>query len=257
MQHLDDDELILLALDEIPANQRAATHVDQCAQCGESLQSWRLTVGTARDADAELGPEPAPPHVWDAIAAELALLTQEVLTPLDHQAAHAASRNPPMNARGQQPVSLDSRRSRWVMPAMAAAIGAVISGLVVYFAVRDDVGPDTRDTKPQLEAVATLKPLLGGNESLGEAELVKSGNGVSWLQVQVKDLPVIEGSYEVWLLGVDGKMVSLGVLAAGEGNFALPQGIDTAAYSVVDISDEPADGNPAHSKNSVARGELA
>ena len=52
-------------------------------------------------------------------------------------------------------------------------------------------------------------------------------------------------------------MVSLGTLADGSGSFTVPEGIDTTQYRTVDISDEPPDGNPAHSGISLVRGTFA
>ena len=66
--------------------------------------------------------------------------------------------------------------------------------------------------------------------------------------------PTSNSSYEVWLFGDDGKMVSLGTLDNGNGTFTVPQGINTREYRVVDVSDEPPDGNPAHSGISLIRG---
>jgi len=38
--------------------------------------------------------------------------------------------------------------------------------------------------------------------------------------------------------------------------FPLPDDLDLAAYPVVDISEEPFDGNPGHSGDSIVRGVL-
>ena len=51
--------------------------------------------------------------------------------------------------------------------------------------------------------------------------------------------------------------VSLGTLGAGDtGVFPVPADLDVAQFPVVDVSREPLDGNPAHSKDSVVRGTL-
>ena len=65
------------------------------------------------------------------------------------------------------------------------------------------------------------------------------------------------GFREVWLLTPDVKgLVSVGTLAGPSGRFALPAGLDLAEFSVVDVSEEQFDGNPAHSGNSIVRGAL-
>ena len=51
-------------------------------------------------------------------------------------------------------------------------------------------------------------------------------------------------------------MVSLGVLDGDHGSFAVPADLDLSAYDQVDVSQEPYDGNPAHSTESLARGRL-
>jgi len=62
----------------------------------------------------------------------------------------------------------------------------------------------------------------------------------------------------VWLLDLEqGRMVALGVLDdRGRGRLTLPDGVRVADYPEVDVSLEPDDGDPAHSGDSVLRGEL-
>jgi hypothetical protein len=50
--------------------------------------------------------------------------------------------------------------------------------------------------------------------------------------------------------------VSLGVVSGASGTFAIPAGVDITQYVLVDISDQPYNGNPAHSGNSIVRGQL-
>jgi anti-sigma-K factor RskA len=62
----------------------------------------------------------------------------------------------------------------------------------------------------------------------------------------------------VWLLDAAGKrLVSLGLLDGSTATFAVPPQVDLADYPVVDVSLEPADGDPAHSGDSVVRGTLS
>ncbi len=52
-------------------------------------------------------------------------------------------------------------------------------------------------------------------------------------------------------------MISLGALTAGsQGRFTIPAGTDLSVYTIVDVSVEPLDGDPAHSKESLLRGTL-
>ena len=52
-------------------------------------------------------------------------------------------------------------------------------------------------------------------------------------------------------------MVSLGTLSDGFGTFTVPQGIDPQEYRVVDVSDEPPDGNPLTPGISLVRGAFS
>ena len=46
-------------------------------------------------------------------------------------------------------------------------------------------------------------------------------------------------------------------MTSESGTFAVPAGLDLGEYPIVDVSDEPVDGNPAHSSVSIVRGTLA
>ncbi len=78
------------------------------------------------------------------------------------------------------------------------------------------------------------------------------------LLVDTAGLPPADGIYEVWLLDVEtDRLVALGALDdSGKGWLTVPTGVDVADYPQVDISLEPADGDPTHSGNSVLRGDL-
>jgi hypothetical protein len=151
------------------------------------------------------------------------------------------------------------RWSRWVTPLAAAVVGIALgAGAVAVLQNRS-----TADTVEAVEAVAPLKPVPTGplaakdGQLLGQADLVASPTGPQ-VRVNAADLPAADTSaYEVWLFGDNGKMVSLGTLSDGNGSFTVPPGISTQEYRVVDISDEPPDGNPAHSGVSLIRGEFS
>lgn len=88
----------------------------------------------------------------------------------------------------------------------------------------------------------------------------KDADGTDLLVVDTKGLEEPDGFYQVWLLDPKSSgMVPVGAVASGDqqATFTLPKGIQPEQYSVVDISDEPLDGDPRHSKVSVLRGQLA
>jgi hypothetical protein len=67
------------------------------------------------------------------------------------------------------------------------------------------------------------------------------------------------GFYELWLMNSADDLVSLGsfrVPASGKADVTVPLPADPDGFSALDISAEPADGNPAHSASSVLRAPL-
>ena len=105
-------------------------------------------------------------------------------------------------------------------------------------------------------ASTTLDGLPAAPSAGGKAEVVQTGNGRR-LEVDVSRLGSATGFYEVWLIDRDVKrMVPVGILRGGAGEFDLPDGVDLKDYPLVDISVEPLDGNPTHSGTSVLRGTL-
>jgi RNA polymerase sigma-70 factor (ECF subfamily) len=54
------------------------------------------------------------------------------------------------------------------------------------------------------------------------------------------------GPLRAWLTGI-----------GDEGRFTFPVGLDLDDFAVVDVSAEPFDGDPAHSGDSILRGELS
>jgi hypothetical protein len=106
-----------------------------------------------------------------------------------------------------------------------------------------------------LLADASLQPLASHSAS-GEAVVQRLADGSRQLVIRLPDEP-LSGFREVWVGSSDlSKMVSLGILGHQEGSFVLPTGLDLTQYPIVDISQEPYDGDPAHSAESIARGVL-
>jgi hypothetical protein len=108
-----------------------------------------------------------------------------------------------------------------------------------------------------VQATAVLEPLPGWDAS-GSAVVETRSDGSRVLVVDLsKETPSDDGFREVWLLKPDvSGLVSLGTLEGSTGRFDLPAGLDLSQYSVVDVSEEQFDGNPAHSGDSIVRGPL-
>ncbi|WP_420113750.1 anti-sigma factor domain-containing protein, partial [Pseudactinotalea sp.] len=96
---------------------------------------------------------------------------------------------------------------------------------------------------------------LPGWDAQGRAD-VEERDGERVLTVDLETAPD-QGYREVWLISVDlERLVRLGVLTGSEGAFDLPDGLDLDDFAIVDVSAEPLDGDPAHSGDSIVRGEL-
>jgi anti-sigma-K factor RskA len=78
--------------------------------------------------------------------------------------------------------------------------------------------------------------------------------------VSVEAPPPPDRYREVWLINSDGRrMYSLGVLPQnGSGTYPLPAllGDGLQGFTIVDVSIEPYDGKPEHSRSSQVRGNL-
>lgn len=250
-EHVDDDVLTLLALGEDGATDAEHAHVDACERCSAEVRTLADVAGLARTA-GELVP-PAP-RVWDAIATELGLgarpddvaAPRPVLAPVPPQAV--SSGPAPVEQPAADVVPLARRSSRWQWVAAAAAVGVVAGAGVTWWAGREPA--------PQVVASATLEPLPGWDAS-GSAEVETRADGSRQLVVDLTGQVGADGFREVWLLKPDvSGLVSLGTLDGPTGRFDLPAGLDLDEFSVVDVSEEQFDGDPAHSGDSIVRGPL-
>lgn len=227
--HIDPEDLALRALGEQPPDPGADEHLATCQLCIDELEQLRAVVSVARSIEPADAPVEAPARVWDAVVAELGL-------------------QPALDAAAQR------NRPRWprtaLVAAAAAVLGLVAGGVGALVLTADDPAP----ARP-VEARAALAP-QPGYEGTGRARL-RTDDGRRVLEVDVSGLPAGAGLREVWLLDPGAtRLVSLGLLDGGRGVFTLPAAVDVADLSVVDVSIEPADGNPAHSGDSVVRGVL-
>lgn len=232
--HAPDDLLAMRAMgDQLP--DAISRHVDVCERCQAELVQWTDIVTTARSATADDVPTAAPPQVWDAIADELALGNSAVLT-------------------------LDTSRRRWSTSwLVAASVAGIVAGAAVAaggLALTDRASGPAPIAAPPIVASTSLAA-LPDHRGNGAAEIVDTPDGKE-LVVDVADLSPGEGFYEVWLIDPETfQMVGLGALTNNSGRFAIPDGLDLRQYSVVDVSLEPFDGDPVHSRDSVVRGQLS
>jgi len=146
-----------------------------------------------------------------------------------------------------------------VVPPRRRATGWAAAGLVVgaaggaLWAGRDAADPPTRASP---SSRATLEP-LPGRTATGDARVERAADGGRVLVVQLAGEDLDGGYREVWLIDRDvTRLVSLDVLTGAEGRLTVPPGLDLAEFPVVDVSDEPMDGDPSHSGESIIRGVL-
>lgn len=249
VEHVDDDVLTLLALGEPAGTDDERAHVAACARCTQEVDALAEVAALAREPEQLVAPGS---HVWAGIAQELDLANRT--SPVDDAPAAgpvveapAADRTIEEPVAAVTPLRRRSNRRTWAFVAGAAAAGLVIGGTGVWAA--------TRTAAPEVLASATLEPLPGWDAS-GKA-FVETSDGHRVLVVDLEGDVGASGFREVWLLRPDvSGLVSLGTLAGTTGRFDLPAGLDLDEFSVVDVSEEQFDGDPAHSGDSIVRGPL-
>jgi Anti-sigma-K factor rskA len=113
-------------------------------------------------------------------------------------------------------------------------------------------GPGTASLRVELQPV--------GDGSRGADGVVTlAGRAGGSATARLSGLRPSEGGdfYELWLLGDDGELVSLGsvrVPPSGRAELRVPLPVDPNRFRFLDVSREPADGDPSHSTDSVLRG---
>jgi hypothetical protein len=248
VSHPDPDELVALALGDTEPTDDQREHLATCAACAADLEALRraVTAGRSRVPADELRAPGA--HVWASIRDELGL---EEARPEGRGTDEPVDEPTASPVPGAAPVtSLRSARRRGRAWAAVAAAAALIVGVVggIAWAERGRVSTQER---------ATLSALPGWPGASGTAELQRARDGSLQLSVQVDAHAPADGFREVWLATPDLRgMVSLGVLDGSSATLPVPAGLDVAGYPVVDVSQEPFDGNPAHSADSIVRGKL-
>ena len=188
------------------------------------LQQLRAIAAHVTDVDFERDDPPA--SMWSAIAVSA--------------------------GRPETDVAVLRRTHRRVWLGAAAVVVAglgIAGGLAAIGGGSDDVIAETALSNEG------LSPL--GAASSGKAEIIRRGTSYL-LHLDVSRVPSEPASYvEVWLIDRQVKgMISLGPYR-GNGDYAIPSGVDPAEYPIVDVSIEPSDGVPTHSGVSIVRGVAA
>lgn len=247
MAHLDDDELTLYSFGEATPDASRLEHLRTCVRCDAELAARTRLVRVGRSLrDVEL--VRPPDSVWKSIHDELGLSPELGDVPRDPTPAapadvHHVGRD---RRRGQRSGRLTRGATLGLVAAAGLVVGllAGVAGTVVL----------SRPDAPQPVAEADLEPFPGWSAS-GSARVEEDNSGAQHIVVDVSAPG--QGLREVWLIDPDTSgLISLGLLSGTTGTFSLPDDLDLARYSVVDISQEPDDGDPAHSGDSIVRGAL-
>lgn len=187
-----------------------------------------------------------PASVWEGIERSLAS-DDAVVEPHAEQLAAPV----PIDAARRRRPPMRGRSTSWLL-GLAAAMVLAVAGAVV-------VAQQSSDSETVATAVLGFEDgfdQLGASAS-ATAEVTDDGTVV----IVSSDLPDLIGDadLELWLIepATDGSVADLVSLGTIDGDrFVIPDGYDTERFSVVDISVEPRDGDPAHSGRSILRGSL-
>lgn len=237
--HLDPEQLALLAMGEPVTSAADDAHIAACPDCQNELGELRhaaLVGRSAIDAGEMLTP---PERVWQAIRDEVGLSAS------DAEPLTSAPRTGPAHSvprRGRRGIA-----TAWVLAASLVVVaGVAVGGWAV----------GQRTAVVQV-AAASLDAFPEHPGAAGSAVLEETPDGTRMVRVELEADEAPDAYREVWLITKDASaLVSLGVLDGTEGTFAVPAEIDVSQYVLVDVSNEPNDGEPGHSGDSIVRGEL-
>jgi anti-sigma factor RsiW len=141
-----------------------------------------------------------------------------------------------------------SRRSRWLLGAAAVlvALALEIGGLTFG----RDRGPGRAQTLALAAPAASSATASAHMHGAGDAQIMT-------MTARGLPRPPAGGFYEVWLVGDGGGEFPVGILAPdGQGIWSLPAEV-AARYRTIDVTLEPADGDPSRSPRTVLRGSYA
>ncbi|WJL95844.1 anti-sigma factor [Microbacterium sp. ET2] len=259
--HLDPEVLTLLAIGESVATPAEQDHLSTCPRCKAELSALTRTVVAGRSTVLLEDLEAPPDRVWSRISEELGFST-----PAMTSGATAVSEiGPAVQTRPTNPSDAGADRSRAgsdAAPAHRRRRRGLIRGLFVLAASVAVVGVAvggwalTRQATVVELASAELAAFPDHPGAEGSAVVVERGDETV-IEVALDADVDPDSNREVWLITEDAsEIISLGMLEGQTGEFVVPDTIDLREFVLVDVSDEPVDGDPTHSGDSIVRGAL-
>lgn len=253
MPHIEPERLALFAIGEPVATSAETEHLGACAACVDDLAALRH-VAVAGRASIDVGDLESPPEaVWSRISAELRLgRTSPPATAVPATAPEASPRSVAPAAVADSADAAPPRRGA------LTRIFALAASLVLVAGVSLGVWAINQGSGLTEVAAATLDPFPDHPGAAGDAVVEERPDGTYAVRVNIDADAAPDTFREVWLITADASaLVSLGVMDGTEQTFAVPAGVDLRDYVLVDVSQEPVDGDPAHSGDSIVRGELS
>jgi len=143
------------------------------------------------------------------------------------------------------------------LPAALAACALLALGVVSGALLAAGEDDPVRTAPPAAGARIALAPIGSGPAAARARATLQTGDARR-MSLTVSGLkPTAAGSfYEVWLLRSPTDLVSVGTFRVderGSARVSFPVGVDPSRFPIVDVSREPADGDPRHSAVSVLR----
>lgn len=247
MEHSTAETMAMMAMGDPDVSVADRAHVYACDQCREKWEALSRVVTLARSNPPMQPLQEPSPVVWDRISASLRAhasgATESPTSLPSTTEAHLARKHR----------SPRRRRVSWVIASTLATLSLVIgiAGGIAFSQLNST-------QVANVVASAELQAFPDWEDAQGEARLEKTASGQRELVVRLSTPLPPDGYREVWVMSPSlKKLISVGVLTGSTGRFALPGESILSEYPLVDISQEPNDGNPAHSGDSIVRGELS
>lgn len=266
MSHLDPEQLALIALGEPVASRDERAHLASCAVCTGEVTAMAHAAVVARSTMDESLLEAPPARVWQRVSEELGLAADVAGAvggePAAGETAPLAAPEPEKTVTDAEPPAEASATPSPARP-RRRSVGrrgwwALAASVVLILVMGGGVWVRLGSLAPTSIASASLQAFPDHPKAVGSAEVDESRDGTRTLTVTLQGASSSPDYREVWLIRNDGgALISLGVLDGSKGSFAIPAGVDLSEYDLVDISFEPVDGNPAHSGDSIVRGQLS